>query len=170
MTLDVNLLTTILSQPLVLSRKLFLDQVYVLIRSGLFMVLRSRNARGLRTPFTPHAHCIRPSTDDGRSVWLMGGHAFSGICPHNAIWLADRSVAAWKVYIFSTSQETEPTERTDPQCISGSPHAKSMRSVNGQMQWACGVVLADPPRVHRSSLTINGNVDLVYISRLKTRG
>ena len=33
----------------------------------------------------------------------------------------------------------EPTERTDPQCISGSPHAKSMRSVDGQMQWANGV-------------------------------
>ena len=26
----------------------------------------------------------------------------------------------------------EPTEPTDPQCISGSPHAKSMSSVNGQ--------------------------------------
>ena len=31
------------------------------------------------------------------------------------------------------------TERMDPQCISGLPHAKSMRSVDGRMQWTCRV-------------------------------
>ena len=70
--------------------------------------------------------------------------ASQGIYLHNAIWLGDGSVATvapWKSWTFLNfwTQETEPTWRTDPQCISGASHVKSMRSVDGRVQWVCGV-------------------------------
>ena len=40
-------------------------------------------------------------------------------------------------------------ERTGPQCISGSARAKSMRSVDGRLQWASAVRLTAP--VHKQS-------------------
>ena len=55
---------------------------------------------------------LHPSVKGRREACLTeGGYAFSGIYPHNAIWLADGSVAAWKVYIFSTSERKRRSQR-----------------------------------------------------------
>ena len=51
------------------------------------------------------------------------------------IWLVVGSVAAWKVEHFSTFW------RINQHCISGVPHAKSMRSINGHMQCERGITV-----------------------------
>ena len=73
---------------------------------------------------------LHPSVRGQREACLRGDTPSVEFDPHNAIWLADGSV-------------TELTTRTDPQCIWGSPRAKSMRSVDGlqfQLRFQCYII------------------------------
>ena len=98
--------------------------------------------------FQPSAHerpdtaCpLHPSVNGRREACLTdGGTRLQWNLPHimPSVWLMDPSQPEKLQFLNFWTQETEPTERTDPQCILGLPHAKSMRSVNGRMQWARG--------------------------------
>lgn len=75
-----------------------------------------------------------PLTDVKGYVWRIGE-----LYTHNLTgWQSHRCLKSWILLNFLI-QAMEPKERTDPKCIWRSPHANSMRSVNGCVQCERGL-------------------------------
>ena len=63
----------------------------------------------------------------------------SGTAPV-VLWRTDAvGKRGYNLYAIRKKRRSRRDGRTDPQCISESPHAKSMISFDGRMQWASGV-------------------------------